>query len=241
MAEIVEPLLRQLLDSAELFSGLPEAELDEMVPHFRPHHYDPLDVLFLEGQPASEFHLIGRGKVKITQTSLDGEEVIMHVAEPGELIGALPTLEDDAYPAGAAALNEVVTFGVGADAFEAILLRHPLVARRLLKFATRQLQIAHRRLRELATERVERRIARALTRLAGQLGEEQGRGIEIAAPLSRQDLAEMCGTTLYTVSRTLKEWQRLGLVQTRRKKITILDPHGLVTIAEDLPPTHPTD
>jgi CRP-like cAMP-binding protein len=235
MTEQNSNLLSRTLAGSELFSGLDEPALGELASRLRRHDHPPQTLLFLEGQPASIYHLIAQGKVKITQTSPEGEEVILHVAEPGQVIGALPTLGEGGYPASAETLEDSVTFSVEAGDFESVLHAHPDVMRRLLTFATQQLQISHRRLRELATERVERRIARTLTRLASQLGRKQGTAIEIDAPLSRKDLAEMSGTTLYTVSRTLKRWQSDGLVRSGRQKIVILNPHGLVTIAEDLP------
>jgi CRP-like cAMP-binding protein len=85
------------------------------------------------------------------------------------------------------------------------------------------------------TERVERRIARALLRLAHHAGRRVETGVEIDFPLSRQDLAQMTGTTLFTVSRTLSAWQGDGLILTRRRRVTIRQPHRLVRIAEDLP------
>ena len=241
MAEQDSSLLRRTLAGSELFSGLGESALDELTSRLRRHDHPAQTLLFLEGQPASVFYLIARGKVKITQTSPEGEEVILHVAEPGQVIGALPTLGEGNYPASAETLEACVSFSIEAVEFESVLLAHPLVMRRLLTFASLQLQVSHRRLRELATERVERRIARTLTRLASQLGRKQGASIEIDAPLSRQDLAEMSGTTIYTVSRTLKRWQGDGLVRSGRQKIVILNPHGLVTIAEDLPQRSKTE
>ena len=90
------------------------------------------------------------------------------------------------------------------------------------------------RLRELATERVERRIAHTLLRLARQTGRKVPEGVLIDMHLTRQDLAEMTGTTLYTVSRTLSQWEAQGLVQSSRERVVIRFPHGLVSIAEDL-------
>jgi CRP-like cAMP-binding protein len=82
---------------------------------------------------------------------------------------------------------------------------------------------------------VERRIASALIRLTRQTGKRTERGVLLDLPLSRQDLAEMTGTTLYSVSRTLSGWEQQGLIESGRERIVILSPHGLVTIAEDLP------
>jgi CRP-like cAMP-binding protein len=92
------------------------------------------------------------------------------------------------------------------------------------------------RYQELATERVEQRVARALLRLARQVGQKEEDGILINLPLSREDLAEMIGTTLYTVSRILSRWEHQGLVKTGRERVLIRNPHALVDIAEDLPP-----
>ena len=87
------------------------------------------------------------------------------------------------------------------------------------------------RLKELQTQRVERRVAHVLGRLVVQAGRRTAEGIEIDFPITRQDLAEMTGTTLHTVSRTLSEWETAS----RRQKVVILRPHALVSIAEDLP------
>ncbi len=122
-----------------------------------------------------------------------------------------------------------------AEQFQDILEAYPRITKNLLSFATRVVQTSHKKIRELATERVERRIARALSRLASQLGRETEKGILLDFPLSRQDLAEMTGTTLFTVSRTLKEWERQEILLLGRERIVITAPHQLISIGEDLP------
>ncbi len=105
-----------------------------------------------------------------------------------------------------------------------------------LRFLAGRLHELQDRYRELATERVERRVARAVLRLARQAGRKTDAGILIDLPLSRQDLAEMTGTTLYTVSRILSSWESAGLVEVGRERVVIKRGHGLVSIAEDLSP-----
>ncbi|NIN65939.1 MAG: cyclic nucleotide-binding domain-containing protein [Anaerolineae bacterium] len=222
---------------AELFEGLPESALSEVVARFQRRSFARDEQLFNEGEPATSFFLIASGKVKVVQTSVEGTEVILQVFRPGQLIGALAVLGEGTYPATSIALSDGVVYRISAESFEELLLLHPQVTLNLLRFATHQLQVAHRRLRELATERVERRIARAISRLASQIGKKAERGITLDAPLTRQDLAELSGTTLYTVSRTLKNWERQGILLTKREQVTILDPHALIVIAEDLPET----
>jgi CRP/FNR family transcriptional regulator, nitrogen oxide reductase regulator len=108
----------------------------------------------------------------------------------------------------------------------------PALSLDLMDFMTTNIQEMQERYRELATERVEQRIARALLRLTSQSGKRSEEGIELA--LSRQDLAEISGATLYTVSRVVAEWERKGLVRTGREKVKITRPHEMVKIAEGL-------
>lgn len=222
-------------EQAEMFHGLESEALRSLMARFKRATHDADETLFMEGEPAHAFHLVASGKIKVVQSSPDGHEVLLHVFERGGILGALPTIGEGTYPASAVTLEPAVTYFITAEDFNRFMVDHPSIMRRLLLFATRMLQSSHRRLRELATERVERRIARSLARLASQLGEEQEEGIIIQAPLSRQDLADMSGTTLFTISRTLKEWQRQGIVKAGRKEVIILQPHRLIAIAEDLP------
>jgi CRP-like cAMP-binding protein len=122
-----------------------------------------------------------------------------------------------------------------------LMEKYPRVALNAIRLLAGRIQEFQDRLRELATERVERRIARTLIRLTRQAGRKTAEGVLIDLPLTRQDLAEMCGTTLYTVSRTLSQWESQGLVRSKREQVLVLFPHGLVQIAEDLPPDRPRE
>jgi CRP-like cAMP-binding protein len=87
----------------------------------------------------------------------------------------------------------------------------------------------------MSTQQVERRVAHALLRLAKQAGRKVDDGIEIDFPISRQDIAEMTGTTLHTVSRTLSAWEQQGLIESGRQRIVLRDPHRLFGLAEETP------
>jgi len=89
------------------------------------------------------------------------------------------------------------------------------------------------RARELATERVASRVARTLLRLARQSGRPVDGGILVDHPLSRQELAEMTGTTLYTVSRLLSAWEDAGLVEAGRERVTVRSVEGLEAVIEE--------
>jgi len=117
---------------------------------------------------------------------------------------------------------------------ERLMEQHPKIAFNLLQIVAHRLQELQERFRELVTDRVERRVARTLLRLVRQAGRKVEDGVLIDFPLSRQDLAEMAGTTLFSVSRILSGWEKQGVIKTGRQRILITSPHKLVTIAEDL-------
>ena len=103
-----------------------------------------------------------------------------------------------------------------------------------MKLMTGYIQEMQERYRELVTEKVEQRIARVLLRLAGQSGKRVEAGVLIELPFSRQDLAEMAGTTLYTVSRILSAWEKQGLITSGRERVTLTNPHAVMRLAEGL-------
>lgn len=220
---------------APLFAGLRHADLVDLAARFHPRNFARDEALFHEGHRVHAYYLMADGKVKIIQTSVDGAEVILHLLGPGELVGALPNLDDGTYPGSAIALEEVSALSISPGEFEALLEQHPRLAINLLHFAAGKLRSVHDRLRELTTERAERRLARTLSRLAAQIGRRIEAGVLLDAPLTRQALAELSGTSLFTVSRTLKEWERQGLLQIGRERVVIVNTHGLAVLADDLP------
>jgi CRP-like cAMP-binding protein len=138
------------------------------------------------------------------------------------------------YPVTATAVNQVSLLSWEDQKMLELMHQYPQLAINSLSILATRIQEFQDRFREIATERVERRIARALLRLASQTGRKLEHGILIDISLTRQDLAEMTGTTLYTVSRTLSQWEKDGLVSSQREQVTILSPHKLVVLAEDM-------
>jgi CRP-like cAMP-binding protein len=216
------------------FQGLSQEEIEENGLGFYAQRYADGEFLFHEREVANTYYLIIKGRVKVMQTSAEGINLILHILDPGELVGALPTLGEGTYPATATALGRTECEVISSEDFENIMRRYTQVAINLLRFAAGKLQASHGRIREMTTERVERRIARTLGRLSFQVGKKQDEGVLLDVPLSRQELAEMTGTAIYTVSRTIKEWERQTILRTSRKQIVLLDLHALASIGEDL-------
>ncbi len=188
---------------------------------------------FLQGDPAEYLYILTAGQIKLLQSNAGGQQVNLRTVYPWQMFGALGAVREGAsYPATAQALEDSTALAISGQLIKEMLQTRPYLAMGLMQFMTFYLQEMQDRYRELATERVQQRIARSLLRLASQSGQKADNGIELA--LSRQDFAEISSTTLYTVSRVLTEWERQGIVASGREHIRILKPHDLVRIAEGL-------
>ncbi len=224
------------LGSIRLFRGLPETTLQNIgeLGHIKRVHQG--EFLFFEGDSATDVHFLLTGQVKIVHETEDGQEVIFRLIQPGEFFGGAGGWGAQAYPATAIALEDASVFHLPTSEFGTLIAAHPDFSMAIIREMGLRLREAEARIRELQLERVERRIARTLLRLAGKTGQRTEQGVRIDLPQSRQHLAELSGSTLSTVSRVLSEWDRQGLILAGRERVTIVKPHELVMIAEDAAP-----
>ncbi len=225
---------RLLLQGVGLFKGLSREALDDVLDAGRRHRIAKGDVLFRQADPPEAFYVLVYGRVKVTQDTPDGQQVVVRFIGPGEMMGCVAVCGGNGYPGTATAVEDSLAIRWTAGAIAGLMQRHPTIAMNALGAVGGRLQEAQERIREMSTEKVERRIAHALLRLVRQAGRRVERGVEINFPISRQDIAEMTGTTLHTVSRTLSAWESQGLIEGGRQRVVVRNPHGLVTIAEDL-------
>jgi CRP-like cAMP-binding protein len=189
---------------------------------------------FMQGDKAEYLHILVQGRAKLCTISPDGQQVNVRTLVPHQLFGALGAVQAEAtYPACAQALEDSTSLAMASSAFHEVLESRPHLSFGLMRLMTGYIQEIQERYGELATKRVDQRIGLALLRLAAQSGSRDA-GSGITLPFSRRDLAEMAGTTLYTVSRCLSDWQKRGIIDTGRGRVTLLAPHELVRIAEDL-------
>ena len=206
-----------------------------MARRFSPHYYEKDDYLFWEGEPAEWLVFVAEGQVKMIKHSESGRETILATFGPGQIVGEVGVLVGEVYPATAQALEAASTLGISRDEYIDLVRRHPELAWALIQELGRRLQGAHETIRSLAVEKVERRVARVVLRMANSAGERQEDGsVRITVPLSRQDVADMAGTVIETAIRALSKFQKQGLIETRDGHIVLLKPHQLVAIAEEL-------
>ena len=218
------------------FRDLGQAELARVAREARYRKLERGAYFFHEGDPATVLYVLAQGRVRLNQVSAEGQQVLLRFVSAGEPFGWIGSLGGSQYPASAEAVDDSVALYWDNETMAALMERHPRLAMAALRMLARQVQELQERYRELATERVERRVARALLRLSAQTGRPVPGGVLLDVRLSRQDLAEMTGTTLSTVSRILSRWEQAGLVKSRRERVLIRRPDGLVSVAEDTTP-----
>ncbi len=226
----------EALGGARLFQGLDERGLKESASLALSVERKPEEVFFRQGETAARFFLLCRGQVKLIQTTPEGHQIVVRYAGRGEMFGCVPVYGGKEYPATATALVRCAALGWDRPATDHLMEQHPRIAVNALQLLGEELAEVRLRYQELATERVEQRVARALLRFVRHAGRKVETGVLVEFPLSRQDLAEFTGTTMHTVSRILSAWQDQGLIQSGRKRVIVRKPHELVALAEDLFP-----
>lgn len=223
---------RSLIAGMPLFRGLSATELDRIIDDARPMRIAKGQVVFEEDGEAHTFFLLLDGHVRVTKTTADGEEVIVRYISLGELLGIAQALGRTTYPASAVAAADCVLLSWPGHLWSEFAAAFPTFRENTYKTVGERLQDAHARFVEMSTEQVDRRVAHALVKLAGQTGRQTEEGLLIDFPISRQDIAEMTGTTLHTVSRLMTAWEEQGLVSSGRQKVIVANPHRLLMLAE---------
>lgn len=216
-----------LIGQAELFAGLARETVDLVLARATLAKLRPEAKLLNQGDPSSHLYLVARGRLKMTQLTPRGEQIILRFMGPGDLVGCAAVFRGIPYPATATAVAETHILSWAAADFMRLLEEHPGLSANALKTVGGRAEEFIARFRETATEPVATRLARALLRLCGEPGRPRTPADEIELSLTRQDLAELTGTTLYTVSRIVSAWEQEGLVRSGRKRIVIREPAQL--------------
>ncbi|MBK8084112.1 MAG: Crp/Fnr family transcriptional regulator [Devosia sp.] len=213
----------------------PEA-LDDVLRRAASFRYPVGQAVFEQGQLAEHFVVLLHGRLRVTQVTPEGQQVVVRVVNPGDLFGIAKALRRSDYPGTATAVVESIVLAWPMGIWSDLLEQHPALAVNAMQTMGSRLLEAQQRIREMSTEEVERRVAHTVLRLANQAGRKDTGGVRIDFPISKQDIAELTGTTLHTVSRILSAWESAGLVEGGRQKLLIRDPHQLLLIGDGLRP-----
>ena len=223
-----------LLKPVALFSGLDGPALRSVSDAARIRETKAGVSFFREGDPAESFFIVQSGSVKLTQVTPEGHQVVLRLIGAGDPFGGVAAFGGGAYPVSAEAVTDVTALEWPGPVMASLMETYPKLAINAVRFVAARLHELQVQYRQLATEKVERRVARALLRLGEQAGRRTEAGILIDLPLSREDIAQMTGTTLYTVSRIISRFEADGLVEAGRQHIVIRDVQALTSIADDL-------
>lgn len=225
----------KILRRVPFFVRLSEKELERVNELFREHGFAAGETIYWSGTLATQLYVVASGKVKLSRHTALGQDVLLDILAPGDFFGSLSPLGDSLYPDSAQAQTNCCVLGIGAEDFQSILQENPSVAPLVLNIVAERLREAHDTIRQLSANSVESRIAFALCKLGEKLGEESRNGLLIQMPLSRQDLAEMTGTTTETASRILSHFREMGLIHSGRRWVAIADRERLSAIAAETP------
>ncbi|PHP67820.1 Crp/Fnr family transcriptional regulator [Zhengella mangrovi] len=225
-------LNRSLIADVEIFNGLQDEDLDTVLEPASALRVAKDAAVFEQGGAAERFFLLLDGALRVVQTTREGQQVIARYIAAGSLVGIAPAIGRDTYPASAVAAVDCVLLSWPMSAWPDLTARFPVFAANAYRTVGQRLQETQDRVIELSLAQVEQRVANAVLRLVRQTGRKTEDGIEIDFPVSRQDIADMTGTTLHTVSRLLSAWESQGMVRSGRKRISVTDPHRLMLVSQ---------
>lgn len=217
----------EILRHSFVFSSLNDDELGELANIAIERSLTPGEFIFWDGDAPDWFYMVVEGKVKVSKHSSLGKEFTIAFFEPGEMFGEVAVFENKPYPASAHAVTESKVVGIKREDFLSFLANRPQVALRIINVLGGRLRDAQGRLRDLAGERVEQRLASVLLMLSSKLG--------LTLPFTRQEIADMAGTTTETAIRVMSHLKDRGIIRTVRSKVIILDEQKLRLLSEGPP------
>jgi CRP-like cAMP-binding protein len=214
-----------------LFKDLSDAELKELEPYLIKETIKKKEEIFTEGDQPEWFYIVSKGKVKITKLSQDGKEIILELISPTDIFGGVAVLRNFAYPANAVAMEDSEILKISRKNLMRLVDRFPNLMYCIALQLGDRMKSSYDSLKNIALERVEARIAALLLKLANKVGEESKEGLVIDMRLTKQDVADMVGTTVETSIRTFSKFKKQGLLTDADGKIVIKDRDGLTAFS----------
>jgi len=214
---------------SSLFSGASSAASKEVVSAAREKKFESEHAIFSQGDSVRQVLLLISGCVKLLQVGANGNEIILRLIGPGELIGIAES-HTRTHNSTARVQQPCTALAWEISTFESLFERHTFLRRNMLDMLLHHLEDMHVRFREISTDRVAARLSSQIVRMMHQVGRQVNGEVEIS--ISREELAQLTGTTLFTVSRLLSDWDRQGIVAARREMVSIRNLPALVDLSE---------
>lgn len=218
-------------EAIPILASLRAEDREALAPLCEMRGYEKGETIFREGDPGERIHFVFLGRVKIVKAG-PGRDLILEILGPGEPVGAVAAFERKPFPATAIAIEASGIVSIPERQFFDLLGKRPEITRRLFAGLTMRLMNLNRHLADMLGS-VEYRAARLFLTLAGKMGQKRGGGVFIPVALSRQELADLIGTTIETAIRVMSRWQKDGLVETEKTGFLIPRPQALKAIVSD--------
>ncbi len=224
------------LQSLPLFQGVKEGALARLAAESRFRLFPAGALLFRQGEAGATCHIIARGRVRVFVATEDGRELSVRILGPGEIVGEMAVFEDLPRSASVEALEETEALELHRDALLRAVREDSTLALRLLQSLSARLRHATAEAEGLASLTVAERLMRSLEQLAQWAGRSVAGGVQIALPLTQQELASLIGTSRESVNRALARLRRQGRVRLDEGWVILLTPPAPAATA---PPRSP--
>ncbi|MEK6582842.1 MAG: Crp/Fnr family transcriptional regulator [Nitrospirota bacterium] len=218
------------LKKIPVFSALSTSDAEEVKPYLMPAKFRKKESIFSEGDPSDWLYIVTKGKVKITKLSQSGRELILEIISPMDFFGGVAVMRGFPYPANAIAMEDSEALKISRSNLMRILDRFPNLMYCMAMNIGDRIKGSHETLKNIAVEKVESRIASLLIKLSEKTSTKTDNTIVIDMKLTKQDIAEMVGTTVETSIRTMSKFKKLGIVAEKAGKIIIKDANKLKTL-----------
>lgn len=226
-----KPSIDSVIGACSILNALTESERLRLSEQSFMAYAERGEIIWLAGSPSQNIDVVGSGFVKMTRSTPQGTEVAIELLGPGQCFGLLVAIEGREYPLSAIAVTNTWYLKIPTRQFMEIYNANASLRDHILRGLAPRLRKAHDMMARMSTGRVEQRLAAVLLILMDSYGEPLALGTRIAVPLTRQDLAEMAGTTVETSIRVMSKLQKEGILATDKQMITILD---AVSLSESL-------
>ena len=214
-------MIIEALKKNNIFSSLKNDELQKIAKLFEKLNFKNNEYIFTEGDPSEWFYITAQGKIKIIKHTIMGKDIILEIMSAGDMFGGIAVLDNKPYPASAQVMEPAAVIRISRKNLLRILDEYPILKLEIVKYFSDRLRDAHEMLKNIATERVEKRIALLLLKLSEKIGIETGAYKKLDFSLTRQEIAEMVGTTVETCIRTISKFHKEGMVTSAGNRILI--------------------
>ncbi len=218
------------LKKTEIFKDLRAEELNEIAPYIREKSFMKREMIFSEGDPPDFLYIVKDGKVKVTKLSHEGKEIILEIISPYDFFGGIAVIKGFPYPANAVPMDDTTVLMISRNNLLLIIDRFPSLMYSLTMSLGDRMRVSHETLKNIALERVESRIASLLLKLSDKMGKQADEGLLIDMKFTKQDIADMVGTTVETAIRTMSKLKKSGYISEKGGRILILDREGLASL-----------